>query len=559
MALVRDKVGISARDASNILDSMLETITEIIASGSQAVIPKLGVFEVTSTPARPGRNPKTGEFAEVPAKLRPVFHPSDSLRDRMKAHRQNRAWIAEESPPEGEESLAGFEPDDFSQAAEWAGLAEKMEPPRENELIGENELTGEMDQSGEMEPSGGKAPIGENEPIGEMDPDGSSQAAEGAGPFWEIESDDFSQPSMGMKSLGDIRSSDYPAHPGIDFSALETIDPGDIFQPSMGAKPLGDIESGGFSKPPAEARSHGGACSGDYPSRPGVDFSEMESVESSASPSPSLDIESGGFVEAGIAASPGKGSKPPWKVKPKAAEKPLEEKKRSKKAKLETLDGEAAFEPLEGKTRSKKTKLETFVGEDAFDSPKAENTSLEEKLEAAVQPGEAQMDAVKAEKAATPASEVEVEDAGGMTRPEREDGDDRRALMAALLENRLFLCEDQKAPKPPLEDAQENDPDYLKRYEEAKKLMPSIVTRFMISVHLGYGTRDGSRRPAGGESDWIDDIKKRRESIKDLDPFWVAEFIANHHFGRWIEEVHKPPFVVAASEDAGRGDDDEAV
>jgi nucleoid DNA-binding protein len=85
VAELRERVGLSARDASRILDSALRIVCEVLADEGQVNIPELGRFMVMPTPSRPGRNPKTGEPVEIPAKLRPIFRPSRALRARMMA------------------------------------------------------------------------------------------------------------------------------------------------------------------------------------------------------------------------------------------------------------------------------------------------------------------------------------------------------------------------------------------------------------------------------------------------------------------------------------------
>ena len=86
--LVRDlrrSVGLSGRDASRILDKVLAAITETLADQGQAHMPEVGRFMVKTTPARPGRNPKTGEEVAIPARRRPILRASKSLRTKMMA------------------------------------------------------------------------------------------------------------------------------------------------------------------------------------------------------------------------------------------------------------------------------------------------------------------------------------------------------------------------------------------------------------------------------------------------------------------------------------------
>jgi nucleoid DNA-binding protein len=84
---LRERVGLSARDASGILDAALRIVADVIAAGGQVNLPELGRFMAKPTPARSGRNPKTGQYATVPAKIRPCLRASRSLREAMLAKR----------------------------------------------------------------------------------------------------------------------------------------------------------------------------------------------------------------------------------------------------------------------------------------------------------------------------------------------------------------------------------------------------------------------------------------------------------------------------------------
>ena len=87
VADLRQSVGLSGRDASRVLDSALRIICDVLAGEGQVVLPDLGRFMVKSTPSRPGRNPRTGEAADIPAKMRPILRASRSLRAKMMVRR----------------------------------------------------------------------------------------------------------------------------------------------------------------------------------------------------------------------------------------------------------------------------------------------------------------------------------------------------------------------------------------------------------------------------------------------------------------------------------------
>ncbi|MDR2141679.1 MAG: HU family DNA-binding protein [Deltaproteobacteria bacterium] len=83
--LARHTLSLSARDCGALLDSFLQAIKETLDRGEEARLPHLGRFGLRWTPQRPGRNPKTGEPIQIPAKKRVTFSPSPSLRKRLLA------------------------------------------------------------------------------------------------------------------------------------------------------------------------------------------------------------------------------------------------------------------------------------------------------------------------------------------------------------------------------------------------------------------------------------------------------------------------------------------
>lgn len=62
-----------------ILDSMSATLS----SGGRIEIRGFGSFGLNFRPPRQGRNPRTGERVDVPAKYRPHFKPGTELRERV--------------------------------------------------------------------------------------------------------------------------------------------------------------------------------------------------------------------------------------------------------------------------------------------------------------------------------------------------------------------------------------------------------------------------------------------------------------------------------------------
>jgi integration host factor subunit alpha len=88
-------VGLSRNESAELVETILEKITERLEQGETVKLSSFGTFSVRSKKQRIGRNPKTGE--EVPIKPRRVltFRPShvlkDSINENMRAKQQAMA------------------------------------------------------------------------------------------------------------------------------------------------------------------------------------------------------------------------------------------------------------------------------------------------------------------------------------------------------------------------------------------------------------------------------------------------------------------------------------
>lgn len=79
------EVGLSRNESSQLVERVLEMMSDALVDGEQVKISSFGTFSVRSKTARVGRNPKTGE--EVPISPRRVltFRPSHLMKDRVAA------------------------------------------------------------------------------------------------------------------------------------------------------------------------------------------------------------------------------------------------------------------------------------------------------------------------------------------------------------------------------------------------------------------------------------------------------------------------------------------
>ena len=71
--VVKEKTGLSKKDAEQAVNAMLDTVTEELVKGGKVQIVGFGTFEVKERPARTGRNPATGETIEIAASKAPAF------------------------------------------------------------------------------------------------------------------------------------------------------------------------------------------------------------------------------------------------------------------------------------------------------------------------------------------------------------------------------------------------------------------------------------------------------------------------------------------------------
>ena len=77
------EVGLSRNESAQLVESVLDHMSDALVEGEQVKISSFGTFSVREKSARVGRNPNTGE--EVPINPRRVltFRPSHLMKDRV--------------------------------------------------------------------------------------------------------------------------------------------------------------------------------------------------------------------------------------------------------------------------------------------------------------------------------------------------------------------------------------------------------------------------------------------------------------------------------------------
>ena len=72
---------LTRKDSEFIVETIFESVVRSLRAGDKIEIRGFGSFRTRQRKPRVGRNPKTGDRVEVPAKKIPFFKPSKELKD----------------------------------------------------------------------------------------------------------------------------------------------------------------------------------------------------------------------------------------------------------------------------------------------------------------------------------------------------------------------------------------------------------------------------------------------------------------------------------------------
>ena len=78
---VSKMVEMTRKEAEVIVETIFDSIVKSLRTGEKIEIRGFGSFRTRQRQARIGRNPKSGDRVEVPAKRIPFFKPSKELKD----------------------------------------------------------------------------------------------------------------------------------------------------------------------------------------------------------------------------------------------------------------------------------------------------------------------------------------------------------------------------------------------------------------------------------------------------------------------------------------------
>ena len=82
---------LQVRDVELALNCVLNQMADALVQGERIEIRDFGSFDLHHRPARIGRNPRTGEAVNLPAKVKVHFKPGKEMRDRVDAARDQCA------------------------------------------------------------------------------------------------------------------------------------------------------------------------------------------------------------------------------------------------------------------------------------------------------------------------------------------------------------------------------------------------------------------------------------------------------------------------------------
>jgi integration host factor subunit alpha len=84
---VSQEVGLSRNESAELLETVLNQMSEALARGETVKVSSFGSFSVRQKGQRIGRNPKTGEEVSILPRKVLVFRPSQVLKTRINQYR----------------------------------------------------------------------------------------------------------------------------------------------------------------------------------------------------------------------------------------------------------------------------------------------------------------------------------------------------------------------------------------------------------------------------------------------------------------------------------------
>ena len=80
---VATSLGLSKAEGKKAVDAVIAAITDAATNGEEVSISGFGKFKVSTSAAREGRNPSTGETMQIAAKKKLGFSAAKAVKDRL--------------------------------------------------------------------------------------------------------------------------------------------------------------------------------------------------------------------------------------------------------------------------------------------------------------------------------------------------------------------------------------------------------------------------------------------------------------------------------------------
>ena len=82
-AISKDNPELRAEEVEQVMDIFFDEISQRLSEGGRVELRGFGAFSTREREARQGRNPRTGDLVDVPAKRVPYFKPGKEIRERL--------------------------------------------------------------------------------------------------------------------------------------------------------------------------------------------------------------------------------------------------------------------------------------------------------------------------------------------------------------------------------------------------------------------------------------------------------------------------------------------
>jgi len=80
---VANQTALTKKVSREAVDAIISAITDSLGREEKVTLVGFGTFQVIQRKARKGRNPRTGEEIQIPAKRVPKFTPGRALREKV--------------------------------------------------------------------------------------------------------------------------------------------------------------------------------------------------------------------------------------------------------------------------------------------------------------------------------------------------------------------------------------------------------------------------------------------------------------------------------------------